>query len=377
MPGTGLGAQPQFGGGSEDAFVARLTQSLDPEPFTGAFAPVNIVVDFAASATSDGDQVFEPGETILVAPFWRNIIAFPLSFTGAGDAFSGPAGPTYSRPDAAAAYAETDPGKIVNCASALDCYTLSVSGTRPATHWDAAFHETLSGGDEKTWTLHIGDSFTDVPRSQTFYKKIETIFHAGVTAGCSPTQYCPGQAVPRNQMAIFLAKVIAGGGVNVPVVGQVNGRDYRCGGGLSGISLFTDVASSDPACKHIHYLAAQNVTLGCSPTQFCPADPVNRDAMAAFIAKAYVAPNGGPYIPDRYGPDPATGLSYSCNAVVPNTHFTDVPVTDPFCKFVHYLWARGFVGGCSATAYCPTGLVTRDAMAKFLVNTFDLKLYGP
>jgi hypothetical protein len=44
---------------------------------------------------------------------------------------------------------------------------------------------------------------------------------------------------------------------------------------------------------------------------------------------------------------------------------------------VHYLWARGFVGGCSATAYCPTGSVSRDAMAKFLVNTFDLQLYGP
>jgi hypothetical protein len=189
--------------------------------------------------------------------------------------------------------------------------------------------------------------------------------------------YCPGTAVPRDQMAIFLAKVIAGGGANVPVTGQVNGRDYRCGGGLSGISLFTDVASADAACKHIHYIAAQNVTLGCSATQFCPTDLVDRDAMAAFIAKAYVAPNGGQSVPQAYGPDPVTGLSYSCNPIAPNTHFTDVPASDPFCKFVHYLWARGFVGGCSATAYCPTSSVTRDAMAKFLVNTFDLQLYGP
>ena len=340
---------------------------------------MNLVVDYAASATSDGNQVFEPGETVLVAPFWKaTASSFRCPRPARRAPSRGPAGPTYSAPDAAAAYGSAEPGQTINCASEANCYRSgSRSAARPAAHWDATFHETLSRGDEKTWTLHIGNSFADVPRSQTFYRKIETLFHAGVTTGCSPTQYCPGQAVPRDQMAIFLAKVIAGGGANVPVVGQVNGRDYRCGGGLSGISLYTDVSPSDQACKHIHYLAAQNITLGCSATQFCPADPVNRDSMAAFIAKGYVAPNGGPYIPAIYGPDPLTGLSYSCDSHAPNTHFSDVPVTDSFCKFVHYLWARGFVGGCSATAYCPTGSVTRDAMAKFLVNAFDLKLYGP
>jgi hypothetical protein len=54
-----------------------------------------------------------------------------------------------------------------------------------------------------------------------------------------------------------------------------------------------------------------------------------------------------------------------------------VPATDPFCKHVHYLWARGIVSGCGATAYCPASPVTRDAMAKFLANAFDLQLYGP
>ena len=33
--------------------------------------------------------------------------------------------------------------------------------------------------------------------------------------------------------------------------------------------------------------------------------------------------------------------------------------------------------GGGATTYCPTGNVTRDAMAKFLVNAFKLPLYGP
>ena len=90
--------------------------------------------------------------------------------------------------------------------------------------------------------------------------------------------------------------------------------------------------------------------------------------MAAFIAKALVAPQGGAGRPAAYGPDPVTGLSYSCDAGSPTIHFTDVPATDVFCKHVHYLWAKGIITGCGATTYCPDDAVTRDAMAKFLSN---------
>ena len=99
--------------------------------------------------------------------------------------------------------------------------------------------------------------------------------------------------------------------------------------------------------------------------------------MAAFVAKAIVAPAGGAGLPQTYGPDPVTGFSYSCNAGTPNIHFTDVPVTDQFCKHVHYLWAKGIITGCGPTTYCPDDPVTRDAMAKFLTAAFNLQLYGP
>jgi hypothetical protein len=42
-----------------------------------------------------------------------------------------------------------------------------------------------------------------------------------------------------------------------------------------------------------------------------------------------------------------------------------------------YLWARGIVAGVSPTTYQPATLVTRDQMAKFLTNAFNLLLYGP
>jgi hypothetical protein len=99
--------------------------------------------------------------------------------------------------------------------------------------------------------------------------------------------------------------------------------------------------------------------------------------MAAFVAKVLVQPEGDAAVPLTYGPDPVTGLSYSCDPASPNVHFTDVPDSNPLCKQANYLWARGIIAGCSATEYCPTGEVTRDQTAKFLVNTFKLKLYGP
>ncbi len=243
------------------------------------------------------------------------------------------------------------------------------------------------GGDpSKTWTIHIGQSFTDVPSPEVpsgnlpqaagnpFYAKIETLLHNGITAGCTPTTFCPDQTVTRGQMAIFVAKAMAGGGANVPSSGTANGKPYNCIAG--GMSVFTDVAPADSFCKHSHYLAVKNVTLGCSPTTFCPGTDIGRDAMAGFIAKAIVAPGGGPAVPSSYT-DGLTGLSYDCGPASPNVHFNDVPNTNPFCKHVHFLWAKGFVSGCTATTFCPTGNVTRDAMAKFLVNAFKLKLYGP
>ena len=61
----------------------------------------------------------------------------------------------------------------------------------------------------------------------------------------------------------------------------------------------------------------------------------------------------------------------------PSVHFTDGPVSSPFCRHVHYLWAKGIVGGCSPNQYRPMQTVARDAMAKFIANGFGLQLYGP
>ena len=123
-------------------------------------------------------------------------------------------------------------------------------------------------------------------------------------------------------------------------------------------------------------MAVQNVTLGCGGGKYCPSGSITRSDMAIFVAKAIVAPLGGPGVPETYT-DPVTNLSYSCAAGSPNLHFTDIAPSDSFCKQVHFLWAKNIVSGCSATAYCPTQGVTRDQMARFLGNAFNLVLYAP
>ena len=334
-----------------------------------------LAVDPSAGASSDGNGLLEPGETVVVAPSWKNPTAGDLTFAGAATAFSGPV-TTYAILHGLADYGTLSAGATGDCL-ALGCYQFKLgtpAGARP-THWDAFFDEVLPGASRKTWALHVGDSFTDVPRSQPFYKKIETLLHNAITAGCTATAYCPGDPVNRGQMAIFIAKGIAGSGPNVPSSGMVGASSYDCTTG--GTSLFTDVTPTDIFCKHVHYIAAQNVTLGCAAGQYCPGDTVTRLQMASFIAKAIVAPGGGGAVPVTYGPDPVTGLSYSCNQASPDTHFTDVPATDVFCRHVHFLWAKGIIAGCGATLYCPNDAVTRDAMAKFLSNAFELQLYGP
>jgi CSLREA domain-containing protein len=345
---------------------------------TPTATPVAAVAPQALTVDPDGNGVFEPSETVTVQPAWKNTSGSPVPLTGAAAFFNGPAGGSYGVVDGTASYGTIPVGATASCAAGADCYALTASalGSRPATHWDATFTETPSSGDPaKVWILHIGGSFVDVPTSQPFYKKIETLLHSGITTGCTGTTYCPGDNVPRSQMAIFIAKGIAGGGGNVPASGTVGSSPYNCT--VGGTSLFSDVSPTDIFCKHVHYIASKNVTSGCSAGKYCPGDDISRLEMASFIAKAVVAPSGGSAIPMTYGPDPVTGLSYSCDSGSPNVHFIDVPATDSFCKHVHFLWAKGIIAGCSSTTYCPTGTVSRDQMAKFLVNAFQLGLYGP
>jgi hypothetical protein len=357
--------------------------------------PWALAVDPSLTGQSDANGVLEPGETVVVAPTWSKHntgrckwvsgirgghlvctgVASPEEFScskavtesGEASGLTGPGTSTYTIGDSAATY-----GTIATTRCS-DCYSVFVSAStpRPAAHWDAALSESLTGtySRAKTWTVHVGHSFRDVPTSNPFYAKVETLFHNGVSAGCAETLFCPEAPVSRSDMALFVARGLAKGDANVPVSGTLNATAYNCIAG--GASAFTDVASTDPFCRHVHYIAAKNVTLGCAPSKYCPGDLLSRLQMAALVAKAMVAPGGGAAVPETIG------TLYSCDPANPHIHFTDVPATDPFCKHVHYLWASAVIAGCGPDTFCRGQGIARDQMAKFLVNAFHLNLYGP
>lgn len=380
FPKTAGGAQPLRGGilndKGVDGFVSRLTPDLQ-----ALFAPQELVVDPAPGASSDGNLVLEPGETVAAQPSWRNLTGSAAAISGVASDFTGPVGATYTLTDSASAYGSVPAGATRSCTTVPNCFSLSVSdpATRPGptNHWDVTFIETPTTPDDAPmkWSIHVGDSFTDVPRTYPFYRKVETLFHNGVTLGCTATTYCLNDSVPRVNMAIFIARAIAGGAGFLPGKGVVNGAPYDCAF-TAGTSLFSDIGPTDPACPAVHYLAALNVATGCTATAFCPTPNVTRGEMALFMARGVVAPGGGAAVPLTYT-DPITARSYSCSAGAPNLFFTDVTATDLYCKHVHYLWAKGIIDGCGGTLYCPAGQMRRDEMAKFLSNSFSLPLYAP
>jgi hypothetical protein len=319
-----------------DVSDANFTISTGP---VAQMTPMTLAVDLT------GNLVLEPGENAMVQPAWRNVGTGALpSGTGAFSAFTGPAGPTYSIPDAVAAYGTVLPGNTASCAKASDCYRVMIStGTRPVQHWDASVTETLTPTSAaKVWTLHVGDSFTDVQGDGGFYRFIETLLHEGITSGCGGTLYCPASTTAREQMAVFVLIAKEGAGYTPPACGA---------------PMFGDVPASSPFCRFIEELARRGVASGCGGGNFCPGAAVSREQMAVFVLRTL---------------DPALDPP-ACTTPV----FGDVPASSPFCRWIEELARRGVVSGCGGGNYCPSGLVTREQMAVFLTATFGLELYGP
>ena len=197
-------------------------------------------------------------------------------------------------------------------------------------------------GASKTWTLHVGDSFDDVPRTNGFYRFVETIIHRGVTAGCGPSTFCPTQPTSRAQMAVFVLAAKEGPASVPPACGS---------------PMFADVPATSPFCPWIEELARRGVVAGCGGGNFCPDDAVTREQVAVFVLRTQ---------------DPQLTPS-ACGTPV----FNDVPASSPFCPWIEELARRNVVSGCGGGNYCPAAPVTREQMAVFIAGGFGLQLYGP
>lgn len=152
--------------------------------------------------------------------------------------------------------------------------------------------------------------FFDVPATHTFTTEIGWMDTEEISTGCDAPWgdfFCPTDEVSRGQMAAFLARALD----LAPPVGS---------------DRFTDDDGS-PFEANIEAIAAAGITLGCTTTEFCPEDPVNRAQMATFIVRALdLDPIDDP---DRFEDDDGSpheaniaaiadvGITLGCHSVLP------------------------------------------------------------
>lgn len=87
------------------------------------------------------------------------------------------------------------------------------------------------------------------------------------------------------------------------------------------------------------------ITVGCAPNLYCTVNPVTREQMASFLARALGLP---PAAADHFGDDDGS------------THEADI----------NRLFEAGITAGCAANRFCPRSPVTREQMASFLVRAY-------
>lgn len=100
-------------------------------------------------------------------------------------------------------------------------------------------------------TLYASHRFEDVPSGKFYHDAVAALDGAGITNGCSPTEYCPERKTTRGEMAAFLqrglGRVAHGSSVadvaGDPPYGEPAAISIRTGG-VSGGTVFIELHGS-------------------------------------------------------------------------------------------------------------------------------------
>lgn len=123
---------------------------------------------------------------------------------------------------------------------------------RPRTDVSSAAPSTTRYGDVSSRSVHANS--------------IETVSVRGLVDACGTARYCPGSAVTRGEFAGMLVRALA-----LPT-------------GAQGASRFNDVSGATATAAEA--LAAAGLTSGCGAGRFCPNDRLSREQLATFFAGA-------------------------------------------------------------------------------------------
>ncbi|WIB10943.1 S-layer homology domain-containing protein [Arthrobacter sp. zg-Y820] len=171
-------------------------------------------------------------------------------------------------------------------------------------------------------------AFRDIPSGTQFERDIRWTGNAGVATGYEDGTYRPLEPVRRDAMAAFL---------------------YRFHGSPDFVppstSPFVDLRTTDKFYKEITWLASMGISAGWPDGTYRPLQPVNRDAMAAFMFRTVNTANFS---------EPA------------DSPYKDVKNTDQFYREMAFMSAAGVTTGWPDGTFRPLEPVSRDAMAALL-----------
>jgi PKD repeat protein len=199
----------------------------------------------------------------------------------------------------------------------------------------------------------VAAGFVDTAPDFWAFHYILACASAHVVQGYYGNQYKPADPVTRGQMAVYIARALAGGDEAVP--------------DPSDTPTFTDVPADHWAYRYVEYVASLDVVQGYGGGIYKPDVIVNRGQMAVYIARSVVDPPGDASVPEASPSDPA---------------FSDVTATNDWgwCyKYVQYIATLDpvVVQGYPDGLYHPERQVTRDQMAVYVQRAFDLPMYMP
>jgi PKD repeat protein len=199
----------------------------------------------------------------------------------------------------------------------------------------------------------VAAGFVDTAPDFWAFHYILACASANVVQGYYGNQYKPADPVTRGQMAVYIARALAGGDEAVPDPPDT--------------PTFTDVLTDHWAYRYVEYVASLDVVQGYGGGIYKPDVIVNRGQMAVYIARSVVDPPGDANVPEASPSDPA---------------FPDVTATNDWgwCyKYVQYIATLDPVvtTGYPDGLYHPERQVTRDQMAVYVQRAFDLPMYAP
>jgi hypothetical protein len=187
--------------------------------------------------------------------------------------------------------------------------------------------------------------FRDIPHGFWALSELDALARAGISGDSPDRLYHPEWTVSRGDMAIYVARAVAGGDSSVP--------EHR------GEPSFPDILPTDPVRKHVEYAVAKGIVSGYPDGLYHPEHFLDRGQIAVFIARAMAG--GDADLPD--GPPAPTFPD-----VTPQS---DDPYAECY-RYVEYLAARGVVRGYPDGLYHPERACSRDQMAVYVARAFGL-----